>query len=53
MKKKGFMCYMFSICLMILILSGCGTVTEKEQEMQEEEQVVLRFFHYQGEAEAA
>ena len=44
---------MFSICLMILILSGCGTVTEKEQEMQEEEQVVLRFFHYQGEAEAA
>ena len=53
MRRKKFGSLILTVCLTLGLLSGCENTSSVENESTEEKQTVLRFFHYQGEAEAA
>lgn len=51
--NKKIILYLLFGCLVTGMLSGCGSIPKEEQPDEKEEHIVLRFFHYQGEAEDA
>lgn len=52
MNKKLILCLLFG-CLLLVLLWGCNNISEGDLKEEKEAHVVLRFFHYQGEAEDA
>ncbi len=53
MKKKKFIQYVLIACSILVLFSGCGKAAKEEQVTEAEEHIMLRFFHYQAEAEDA
>lgn len=53
MKNKIHSYHIFVLCMILGILSGCGVSQEAAEKDAENVQTILRFFHYQGEAEEA